>query len=102
MDNSIRKSITTHARVENRSSCVKKDIDVATRFIAEKMGVLKKIQSDLKIPREREIPKGRGITEWIAEEFPDGSIVTVEQVRLAYQKHCTRQENNTALAKSNR
>ena len=81
---------------------MKKNVDVAMCFVSENMGVQRKIQSELKSPRAWEIPRGRGIAEWIAEEFPAGSIVTVEQVRLAYQKHCARQENNTALAKSNR
>ena len=57
------------------------------RFIAEKMEVLKKVQSELKIPKGWEIPRGRGIAEWIAEEFPAQSIVTVKQVRESYRKN---------------
>ena len=102
MDNSIHEFITGHARIKKRSFWVKKAVDVAMRFIAEKTGVLKKVQSELNIPREWEIPRvprGRGTAEWIAEESPAGSIVIVSQRGLSETfQHCTRRENDTALA----
>lgn len=87
MHNSIHKFMTAHARMEDRSFCEKRDVDAALRFIAEKMEVLKKVQSELKIPKGWEIPRGRGIAEWIVEEFAAGSVVTVKKVRESYEKH---------------
>ena len=87
MHNSVHKFMTAHATMEDRSFCENKDVDVALRFIAEKMAVLKKVQSELKIPKGWEIPRGRKIAEWITEEFSAGSVVTVKKVRESYEKH---------------
>ena len=87
MMNSLHKFATAHARMRDRSVCDEEDVKVALTFIGKKLEALSRLHSELKIPKGWEPrPRGEKIAEWIAQEFPPGTIVTVKDVRGAYEK----------------
>jgi DNA replicative helicase MCM subunit Mcm2 (Cdc46/Mcm family) len=85
MHNSIHKFIAANARISDRSIAEKEDVDNSMKFLTRKLDVLKEIQKQIKIPKGWEIPRGKGIAEWIVNTYKTGEEVTVKILQDKYE-----------------